>query len=75
MPKFDRLNGRIAWIDVSVVERQRTPEWAIHVGIRRHLASMSLRDTSHHLERVGVDRSYVAIHNWVHDAEFCPLYR
>jgi hypothetical protein len=38
--KFDRLNGRIAWIDVLFVERQRTPEWAIQVGIRCHLAVM-----------------------------------
>ena len=29
MSEFDRLNGCIEWIDVSVVERERTPEWAI----------------------------------------------
>ena len=29
MSEFDRLNGCIEWIDLSVVERERTPEWAI----------------------------------------------
>ena len=71
--KFDRLNGRIAWIDVSFVERQRTPEWGIQVGSRCHLAGMSLWDTSQHLERLGVDRSHVAIPNWVHNAELQPI--
>ena len=42
MAEFDRLTGRIAWIDVSFVERQRTPEWAIHVGSRCHLVFMTL---------------------------------
>ena len=36
MPEFDRLNGCIEWIDLSFVERQRTPEWAIQMGIRCH---------------------------------------
>ena len=31
---------------MSVVERERTPEWAIQVGTRYHLASMSTRDAS-----------------------------
>ena len=29
LTEFDRLNGCIEWIDLSVVERERTPEWAI----------------------------------------------
>jgi hypothetical protein len=32
MAEFDRLNGCIEWIDLSFVERTRTPEWAIQVG-------------------------------------------
>jgi hypothetical protein len=36
MPKIERLSERIAWIDLSFVERLRTPEWAIQVGIRCH---------------------------------------
>jgi hypothetical protein len=43
MPEFDRLSECIKWIDLSFVERKRTPEWAIQVGIRCHLAGMSLR--------------------------------
>ena len=50
MPEFDRLNGCIEWIDLSFVERQRTPEWAIHVGIRCHLAGMSTTYTSQFLD-------------------------
>jgi len=34
---------------------------------------MSLRDASQHLERLGVDRSHVAIHEWVHKAELQPI--
>ena len=73
MAEFDRLSGSITWIDLSFVERRRTPEWAIEVGIRCHLAGMSLRDASQHLERLGVDRSHVAIHEWVHKAELQPV--
>ena len=73
MAEFDRLSGSITWIDLSFVERRRTPEWAIEVGIRCHLAGMSLRDASQHLERLGVDRSHVAIHEWVHKAELQPI--
>ena len=73
MTEFDRLSGGIEWIDLSFVKRWRTPEWAIQVGIRCHLAGMSLRDTSQHLERLGVSRSHVAIHDWVHKAELQPV--
>lgn len=40
--------------DVSFVERDRTPRWAIEAGIRCHLAGMSLREVSNHLERFGI---------------------
>ena len=73
MPEIERLTDSIAWIDLSFVERRRTPEWAIQVGIRCHLAGMSLRDASQHLEILGVDRSHVAIHDWVHKAELQPI--
>jgi hypothetical protein len=63
LTEFDRLNGCIEWIDLSVVERERTPEWAIQVGIRCHLAGMSLRDASQFLDELGIQRSHVAIHN------------
>jgi len=73
MAEIDRLSGSIAWIDLSFVERDRTPRWAIQVGIRCHLAGMSLRDTSQHLENLGVERSHVAIHDWVHKADLQPV--
>ncbi|GAA0540981.1 IS6 family transposase [Halorubrum ejinorense] len=73
MPEFDRLSERIAWIDLSFVERDRTPRWVIEVGIRCHLAGMSLREVSKHLELFGIDRSHVAIHNWVHKADLQPI--
>jgi hypothetical protein len=57
MPKTERLSECIEWIDLSFVERQRTPSWAIQVGIRCHLAGMSLRDASNFLDELGVDRS------------------
>ena len=63
MTEFDRLNDGIAWIDLSFVERDRTSRWAIEVGIRCHLAGMSLREVSKLLEILGIDRSHVAIHN------------
>ena len=70
---FDRLNGCIEWIDLSVVERQRTPEWAIQVGIRCYLASMSTRNASQFFDELGVQRSHVAIHNWVQTADLQPV--
>ena len=49
MSKIERLTVCIQWIDLSFVERKRTPEWAIQVGIRCLLAGMSLRDDSNFL--------------------------
>ena len=69
----ERLSECITRIDLSFVERKRTPEWAIQVGIRCHLAGMSTRDASQHLEKLGVQRSHVAIHNWVHKANLQPI--
>ena len=73
MAEIERLSEGIAWIDLSFVERDRTPRWAIEVGIRCHLAGMSLREVSKHLERFGIDRSHVAVHNWVHKADLQPI--
>jgi transposase-like protein len=72
MTEFDRLDGCIEWIDLSFVKRERTPRWAIEVGIRCHISGMSLRETSKFLGELGIDRSHVAIHNWVHKAELQP---
>ena len=50
MPEIERLGDGIDWIDLSFVERQRTPNWAIYEAIQCHLGGMSLRDVSRHLE-------------------------
>ena len=50
MTEIERLSEGIAWIDLSFVERDRTPRWAIEEGIRCHLTGMSLREVSKFLE-------------------------
>ena len=63
MPEIDRLNQCSDWIDLEFVERERTPEPAIDVGIQLHLAGLSLSNTKQYLERLGVERSRTAIHD------------
>jgi hypothetical protein len=50
VPEIERLSDAIEWIDLSFVERTRTPSWAIYEAIRYHFGYMSLRDVSTHLE-------------------------
>ena len=73
MLDLERLSDSITWIDLSFVERRRTPDRAIQVGIRCHLAGMSLRDASQFLDELGVQRSHVAVHEWVHKANLQPI--
>jgi putative transposase len=68
MREPDRLGDVIDWIDLSFVERDWTPRWAIKMGTRYHLSGMSLRATSQFLGELWVDCSHAAIHNWVHEA-------
>ncbi len=63
MAEIERLNEEIAWIDLSFMERDRTPRWAIEERICCHLTGMSLREVSKFLEQYGIKRSHVAIHN------------
>jgi len=72
MPETNRLNGNTDWIDLSFVERERTPRQLIEVGIQLHLAGLSLSNTKQQLERLGVQRSRTAIHNWVQKADLQP---
>jgi len=72
MPEFDRLGGDSEWIDLEFVERERTPEQVIEVGIQLHLAGLSLSNTKQYLEKLGVERSRTAIHNWVQKANLQP---
>jgi hypothetical protein len=73
MTEIERLSEGIAWIDLSFMERDRTPRWAIEEGIRCHLTGMSLREVSKFLEQYGIKRSHVAIHNWVNKADLQPI--
>ena len=72
MTKTDRLSGGIEWIDLEFVERERTPEQLIEVGIQLHLSGLSLSNTKQRLETLGVERSRTAIHNWVQKADLQP---
>ena len=72
MPENERLGGHSDWIDLEFVERERTPEPIIEVGIHLHVAGLSLSNTKQILERLGVERSRTAIHNWVQKADVQP---
>ena len=72
MPEYDRLIESSDWIDLDFVERERTPEPIIEMGIQLHLAGLSLSNTKQRLEKLGVQRSRTAIHDWVHKANLTP---
>ena len=72
MPETDRLVGATDWIDLEFVERERTPEPIVEIGIQLHLGGLSLSNTKQVLERLGVERSRTAIHNWVQKADLQP---
>ncbi|WP_132061233.1 IS6 family transposase [Halorussus amylolyticus] len=59
-------------MDLEFVERERTPRPAIEVGIRLHLAGLSLSNTKREIEKLGVERSRTAIHNWVQKTDLQP---
>ena len=72
MPEIARLSGSTDWIDLDFVERERTPEFAMKLGIQMHLAELSLSNTISVLERLGVKRSRKAVHDWVQKADLQP---
>ncbi|WP_126664399.1 IS6 family transposase [Haloterrigena salifodinae] len=72
MSKIDRLSGCRDWIDLSFVERERTPRQLMEVGIRLHLADLSLSNTVQEMEKFGVDRSQKVVHDWVHKCDLQP---
>jgi len=72
MSETDRLTRDTGWVDLSVVERERTPPEIIEKAIRHHLAELSLSNTVDLLEDFGVKRSRTAIHNWVQKAGIVP---
>jgi len=72
MSETKRLSGCNDWIDLEFVERERTPRQIIEVGIQLHVAGLSLSDIKQYIERLGVERSRTAIHNWVQKADLQP---
>lgn len=72
MPEITRLSGSSDWIELEFVERERTPEQIIEVGIQLHLAGLSLSNTKQYLEKLGVERSRTVIHNWVQKNNLQP---
>ena len=69
MPEISRLSGDRDWIDLDFVERERTPEPAMALGIQSHVAGLSLSNTVDLLASLGVQRSRKAIHDWVQKAD------
>ncbi|WP_058994972.1 IS6 family transposase [Haloarcula sp. CBA1127] len=72
MPEISRLSGHRDWIDLDFVERERTPESAMALGIQSHVAGLSLSNTVELLDSLGVQRSRKAIHDWVQKADLQP---
>ena len=72
MAKIARLSGCSEWIDLEFVERERTPPRLMKLGIRLHLAGLSLSNTVSELEKSGVQRSRKAVHDWVQKAGLQP---
>ncbi|WP_276272815.1 IS6 family transposase [Haloarcula litorea] len=72
MAEIARLSGSRGWIDLDFVERERTPEPAMALGIQSHFAGLSLSNTVELLDCLGVQRSRKAIHDWVQKADLQP---
>jgi transposase-like protein len=72
MLEIDRLNGGSDRFELGFVERESTPEPAMKLGIRRHLAGLSLSNTISILDSLGVERCRSTVHNWVQKADLQP---
>ena len=72
MSDTNRLTGSTEWMDLERVERELAPHKITETGIQLHLARLSVLNTKQYFERLGVDRSRVAIHNWIQKADRYP---
>jgi putative transposase len=72
MPELARLTGASGWLGLDFVERERTPRRLMTLGIRLHLAGLSLSNTVSELEKFGVERSRKAVQDWVQKADLQP---
>ena len=57
MPEIARLNRGSDCFELDFVEREATPKPAMKLGIRLHMAGLSLSDTVSILDDLGVDCS------------------
>jgi transposase-like protein len=73
MLEIDRLSDGSGRFELGFVEREATPEPAMTLGIRLHLAGLSLSNTISVLDRLGVERCRSTVHNWIQKADLQPL--
>jgi len=59
-PIYERLNMNSDWIDLDFMERERTPEQAVELGIQMHVAGLSLSNTTAALEKLGAKKSEIS---------------
>ena len=72
MTEVVHLTVHREWISLDFVDRERTPEPAVPLGIQTHLAGLSLSNTVDVLDALGVQRSRKAIHDWVQKPDLYP---
>lgn len=72
MAEIALINGHRDYIDLDFVERKRTPEPAMALGMQAHVAGLSLSNTVKLLGDMGVQRSRKAIPDWVQKANLQP---
>jgi len=59
----NRLSGDTCWIELASVERERTPDQTIEIGIQLHLIHLSVLNIRQYLETLGVKWSQAAIYS------------
>jgi len=57
MAEITRLTGCADWIALNFIDRQRTPERTMNLGVRLQLAGMSLSNTVELLDALDIQRS------------------
>ena len=72
MAEITRLTEFSTDFELGFVEREATPEPAMKLGIRLHLAGLSLSNTISILDGLGVERCRSTVHNWVQKADLQP---
>ena len=72
MLEIDRLSDGSDRFELGFVERESTPEPAMKLDIRLHLAKLSFSNTISILDKLGVGRCRSTIHNWVQKADLQP---